>query len=197
MSLSSRRISCSGRLPRPATTSCRPDQMSRANFSNLSSLLESKPHDCVPQAGAKRNEVPTQRSCLWAVSDSNRSEGMHAKDRNRTCPPPRRSQRQLFRFRPKLKHAVVGGRNAAIGLGIAGAALDAAAIANGAGYYGPGYGYGYAPRRYYDANYYYYDGPGRHRHRHHHYGWWNAGPDKSGPLSCSQSLDEFEEECLA
>jgi hypothetical protein len=59
-----------------------------------------------------------------------------------------------------------GGRNAAIGAGVAVGVLGAAAAANAAanGYYGPGYGY-YGPRYgYYD------DGPRYYRHR--YYSHW-------------------------
>ena len=59
-----------------------------------------------------------------------------------------------------------GGRNAAIGFGLAAGALGAAAIANNAygGYgYGPRYGYyGGGPYAYYD------DGPRYYRPRHYH-----------------------------
>lgn len=74
---------------------------------------------------------------------------------------------------PSSAEARNGGRNAAIGLGIAGAALGAAAIANG-GYYGPGYGYYGHPRaRYYDRPYAYHDGPRYHRRycQPEYYGW--------------------------
>jgi hypothetical protein len=65
-----------------------------------------------------------------------------------------------------------GGRNAAIGFGIAAGVLGAAAAANAANN-----GYYYGPRRgYYDGPYAYYDdGPRYYRHRyyrHHHHNHW-------------------------
>lgn len=58
-----------------------------------------------------------------------------------------------------------GGRNAAIGFGIAAGILGAAAAANA---YNDGYYYG--PRRYYDGPYAYYGaGPRYYRHRYYRY----------------------------
>ena len=62
-----------------------------------------------------------------------------------------------------------GGRNAAIGFGVAAGVLGAAAAsaANNGDYYGPRYGYyGGGPYAYYD------DGP--RYYRRHHYGYYDA-----------------------